>query len=115
MSSELKIEAFAVPRSRDDDHPAVHVSIWQGRLALHQLLSVEQAAAAHKAVGDALTALGLAKSLSQVLAYPSDVKDMERLKRAKRAIKLDVDASAVRLIFDLTEAEHDRLAAEVMS
>ena len=109
MEAIMKFEAFAVPRGRDDDQPAVHVSIWQGRLAVHHRLTVDEAVSVHARIGEAVGALKLGLALGSGADPIAD----DRWKRAQRAKHLGIDAMAIRAIFDMDADEYAQLMPRV--
>lgn len=109
MPSDLKIEAFALPRAAPGGGPAVHVTVMHGFAAHHVRLTLDEAIYAHSRLGHAIGALQLGAAYSA----GTDPRDQERIYRAKLAVRLGLAADDVCAVFDLTHDAHAAIVAEV--
>lgn len=109
MRPGLTIDTFALPQSAPDGKPAVQVTIVRDRWAHHVRLSMDEAHDAYAKLGTALGTLKLGKAL----AAGDDPRAVERMKLARRAVKIGWDCAGVCAVFDITEVEYRCLAQEV--
>jgi len=104
----VAITAQAKPRG-DRGAPAVQISVaWYGG-EFDLMVSLGDAERGMDAIGAAVGALKLGASY----VAGTDPRNVERLYRARLAIRLGVAAHDVRTVFDLTEAAYAALVAEV--
>ena len=108
MQGQFMFEAFAMPRGRPGGLPAVHVTVMHGFAAHHLRLTLDQAQDAHARLGSAIGAL----LLGAALARGDDPRAAERMKLARRAVKIGWDREGVIAVFDLSIDAYARLVAE---
>lgn len=109
MKHDLSFEAFAMPRGRPEGAPAVHVTVMHGFAAHHLRMTLEEAESAYAKLGHAIGALRLGAAYSA----GADPRAVERIKLAKRAIRIGWDEPGIIAVFGLTEVVLERLVAEV--
>ena len=108
MGREIEVTALGMPNSRLGAS-AVSITIADAATHVAVLLALPEAEAMHADVGAAIGAIKLGKAYSA----GTDPRDVERRYRAKLAVRLGLSRDDIRAVFDMTEADIERLAADV--
>ena len=101
--------ALAKPGGNPDGNAAVQIYFNGEKTHISQVLTMDEAERLFEQLGTAIGAIRLGKAYSA----GSDPRDVERLYRARLAIRLGLDAKDVRTVFDLDPETHARLEREV--